>query len=92
MRGEEVSQEGMLIGMSKGEHMAMGQNPVPPVNIPFPTKIGSKMGGAAPKWDTIDFDPQPYWPKTSPDAGNASTALTGVAGCPLRMPVAGGFH
>ena len=26
--------------------MAMGQNPVPPVNIPIPTKIGSKMGGA----------------------------------------------
>ena len=25
--------------------MAMGQNPVPPVNIPIPTKIGSKMGG-----------------------------------------------
>ena len=25
--------------------MAMGHNPVPPVNIPIPTKIGSKMGG-----------------------------------------------
>ena len=25
--------------------MAMGQNHVPPVNIPIPTKIGSKMGG-----------------------------------------------
>ena len=25
--------------------LAMGQNPVPPVNIPIPTKIGSKMGG-----------------------------------------------
>ena len=25
--------------------MAMGQNPAPPVNIPIPTKIGSKMGG-----------------------------------------------
>ena len=33
-------------------HMAMGQNPVPSVNIPIPTKIGSKMGGAlkTPKW------------------------------------------
>ena len=31
--------------------LAMGQNPVPPVNIPIPTKIGSKMGGApTPKW------------------------------------------
>ena len=27
-------------------HMAMGQNPVPPVNIPIPTKIPTKMGGA----------------------------------------------
>ena len=27
-------------------HMGMGQNPVPPVNIPISTKIGSKMGGA----------------------------------------------
>ena len=25
------------------QQMAMGQNPVPPVNIPIPTKIGSKM-------------------------------------------------
>ena len=27
-------------------NMAVGQNPVPPVNIPIPTKIGSKTGGA----------------------------------------------
>ena len=29
------------------KYMAMGQiqNPVPSVNIPIPTKIGSKMGG-----------------------------------------------
>ena len=26
-------------------HLAMGQNPVPPVNITIPTKIASKMGG-----------------------------------------------
>ena len=25
--------------------LAMGQNPIPPVNVPIPTKIGSKMGG-----------------------------------------------
>ena len=32
-------------------YVAMGQNHVPPVNIPIPTKIGSKMGGAPiPKW------------------------------------------
>ena len=32
----------------------MGQHPVPPVNIPIPTKIGSKLGGEftnQPKWD-----------------------------------------
>ena len=40
--------------------MAMGQNPVPPVNIPIPTIIGSKMGGApTPKWDPISLD-RPY--------------------------------
>ena len=53
-------------------HLAMGQNPVPPVNIPIPTKIGSEMGGAlTPKWDPIGFDPrdsvasahlQNHWP------------------------------
>ena len=35
-------------------HMAMRQNPVPPVNIPIPTKISSKLGGEftyQPKWD-----------------------------------------
>ena len=33
--------------------MSMGQNPIPPVNIPIPTQIGSRMGGApkTPKWD-----------------------------------------
>ena len=40
--------------------MAKGQNPVP-LNIPIPTKIGSKMGGApTPIWEPIGFDPQPY--------------------------------
>ena len=43
--GQELSLE---IGMRNIVHlgyMAMGQNPVPLVNIPIPTKIGSKMGG-----------------------------------------------
>ena len=32
----------------------------PPVNIPIPTKIRSKMGGAPTlTWDPIGFDPQP---------------------------------
>ena len=30
---------------------------VPPVNIPIPTKTGSKMGGApTPKWDSMGVD------------------------------------
>ena len=40
--------------------MTMRQNPVPPVNIPIATKIGSEMGGAptptVPTWDPIGFD------------------------------------
>ena len=44
---------------SKSGHGSKARNP--PVNIPIPTKIGSKMGGApTPKWDPINFDPQPY--------------------------------
>ena len=40
--------------------MAMGQQPVPPVNIPIPTKMKPKMGGApTPNWYPIGFDPQP---------------------------------
>ena len=39
-------------------NMAMGQNPVPPVNIPIPTKIGSKMDGASQN-GTIGFEPWP---------------------------------
>ena len=45
---------------SNFQDVAMGQNPSPPVNIPIPTKIGSKMGGAPTrKWDPSGFDPQP---------------------------------
>ena len=34
--------------------MAMGHTPVPPVNIPIPTKILTKMGGApTPKWHPL---------------------------------------
>ena len=38
--------------------MDMGQNPVPPVNIPIPIKKNTKMGAPTPKWDRIGFDPQ----------------------------------
>ena len=44
--------------------MATGQKPVPPVNIPIPTKIGPKIGGEftyQPKWDPIGCDPRPYF-------------------------------
>ena len=51
--------------------MAMGQNPVPPVNIPIPTK--TKIGGApTPKWDPIGFDPQPY---VAPQVGRGSRSV-----------------
>ena len=42
----------------------MGQNPIPPVNIPISTTVGSKMGGApTPKWNPIGFDPQLFKPQ-----------------------------
>ena len=53
-RGAGLILAPFLVGL-KGKHkdspgdLAMGQKPVPPVNIPIPTKIGSKMGGATPK-------------------------------------------
>ena len=40
-------------------HLATGQNPVPPVNIPIPTKIGLKWVVHLPQNGTIGFDPQP---------------------------------
>ena len=40
-------------------HVAMRQNPVPPVNIPIPAKIDQKIGGHLPQNGTIGFDPQP---------------------------------
>ena len=52
----------VFIGQAKAckvpshDDLAMGQNPVPPVNIPIPTKIGPKMGGEftyQPKWDAL---------------------------------------
>ena len=47
--------------MGKETQMAMGQTPLPPVNIPILTKIGSKMGGVhLPRNGTIGVDPQPY--------------------------------
>ena len=53
-------------------HMAMGQNPAPPVNIPIPTRLKWVVNSSSPKWDPIGFDPQPYkeqqppWAKSMP--------------------------
>ena len=43
----------------------MGQNPVPPVNIPILTKISSKMDGEStypPKWEFTGFDHHRHFP------------------------------
>ena len=48
-RLERPTEHRLLIHIAQ----AMGQNPVSPVNLPIPTKIGSKMGGEftyPPKW------------------------------------------
>ena len=49
-------------------HLAMGQKLVPSVNIPIPTKIKTKMGGApTPKWDPIGLDNHShFWQGESP--------------------------
>ena len=53
-------------------HLAMGQNPVPPVNIPIPTKIGFNISGAPiPKWDPIGFEP---WPSTRSSSREVRTS------------------
>ena len=55
--------------------MAMGQNPEPPVNIPIPTKIGSKMGGEFTyQWDPIGFDPQPYPSNDRPGSASSDSS------------------
>ena len=60
--------------------MATAQNPVFAVNIPIPTRIGSKMGGEVtyqPKWDPIGFDPQPYHFVAPSFVNSRSEALAG---------------
>lgn len=52
-------------GLFPGRHVAMGQNPPPPVNIPIqPTKIGPKMGGEfnyQPEWDPLERPNDHIW-------------------------------
>ena len=60
--------------------MAMGQNPIAPVNIPT-SKIGSKMGGAskAPKWDPMGLS------KPQPDDSFSATAAAWHGLCESEM-------
>ena len=41
----KTAQKGTINSKKRRRHVAMGQKPVPQLNIPFPTKIGSKLGG-----------------------------------------------
>ena len=68
-------------------NVAMGQNPVPPVNIPIPTKICSKMGGEFTyprKWDpkTVFGPPRPWFPVETP-------AMACASGARLTKPLVG---
>ena len=76
-------------------HMAMGQNPVPPVNIPIPTKIGSKTGGEftyQPKWDpktvltTTPMSSQPQLASSSFSKSRSTTSRSMFQ--PRRWPQA----
>ena len=65
--------------------LAMGQNPVLSVNIPIPTKIGSKMGGApTPKWDPIGFDSRPIGRPLLNHQAGLQTIVTEEAEKPAR--------
>ena len=51
--------------MAVVKKMAVGQNPVPPVNIPTPTKIGSLkwvVNSPTNQNGTLSFDPKNIWP------------------------------
>ena len=84
-----IKKEGQATNMrplssSPKPHMAMGHNPVPPVNIPIPT-TGSKMGGEftyQPKWNPIGFDPQhePFAFLVALDPPAKSSTSGGVGG------------
>ena len=63
--------------------MAMGQNPVPPVNIPIPSKIGSKMG------EFTSFDPQPNLETTLSTHTHTHTHSEGqTEAAPILLPPA----
>ena len=59
----------LLAWVRTGAHAHGEKNPSPPVNIPIPTKIGSKMGGSPTPNGTIGFDPQPNLPWGDPLEG-----------------------
>ena len=57
-------------------HLAMGQKPVPPVNIPIPTKI-EKWVVHLPQTGTFGFDPQPLQPHRDPPRWHAAPEAGG---------------
>ena len=70
--------EGSVKGVPPSpSHMAMGQNPVPPVNIPIRIKIGPKMGG--------EFT----YPKMGSQNGFDQPQYVGKGVIPLCMVVVG---
>ena len=69
----------------------MGQNPVPPVNIPIPPNIGSKMAGdfTYPKAGSQNgFDPRPRQPSLSL---SDPMLFPGIKAMPWAMPGMEGF-
>ena len=70
-RDREIKHIRLVTKRFSKDQMAMGQNPISPVNIPIPTKIGSKMGG--------EFSPTPKWhPKTVLTHSQISSSGDGV--------------
>ena len=51
--------QGLTSIVTTSPHLAMGQHPVPPVNIPIPLKKVLKWVVRLPQNGTIGFDPQP---------------------------------
>ena len=83
------------VGPGPGLHGHGSKARLAPVNIPIPTKIGSKMDGEfsyQPKWDPIGFDPQPHLQRECKlwNSGNSSFPLGRLPGALLGQP--GNLH
>ena len=57
-------------------NVAMGQNPVPPVNIPIPTKHELNWVVHLSQNGTVGFDPQPCAKQWTPASGSSLLALS----------------